>query len=332
MRFKESFGGSEASVSLPLLATPQRNHNKETDMSIRKIHQTVVLSFALLVGTNVAQANLVMPADSSGNNIPAVSSDFEYFGNVKWEPGLNTAAVHSSDGPMSPGGASWSAMPVGLGLSSSISGVNAHPTGNLSTDIESLITTATDGLEYNLFNSAFDVWAAASGLTNLGKVTDGGAIAGGSEANGGHLGDIRVAGYQFGASPTPFGVLAHAYNPLTQAFNSSTGTIGGDIHFDTAENWVDDPNDTNFNSNIDFFSVALHELGHAFGLGHSSDPNAVMFATYKDARRTLTDDDIAGIQALYGVAAVPEPSAFLFGCVLVAFGVVTNRKRLAPRA
>ena len=54
--------------------------------------------------------------------------------------------------------------------------------------------------------------------------------------------------------------------------------------------------------------MALHEAGHALGLAHSSDPNAVMYAYYHVASG-LTADDIAGIQALYGKPATAQPPA-----------------------
>jgi len=81
----------------------------------------------------------------------------------------------------------------------------------------------------------------------------------------------------------PSGVLAHAFYPTD-----------GRLHFDDAETW------TTSGSGIDLESVALHELGHSIGLGHSSNPSAVMYAYYSGPRRNLTDDDLQGVQAAYG--------------------------------
>jgi hypothetical protein len=83
-------------------------------------------------------------------------------------------------------------------------------------------------------------------------------------------------------------ILAHTFYPAPP----NAETIAGDMHFNAAEIWQ-------VGSGIDLFSVALHEAGHALGLGHSDDPDAVMYPYYKMATG-LTSDDIAAVQALYG--------------------------------
>ncbi|XP_039227561.1 matrix metalloproteinase-2 isoform X2 [Drosophila yakuba] len=97
-------------------------------------------------------------------------------------------------------------------------------------------------------------------------------------------------GYKFDG---PGQVLAHAFYP-------GEGR-GGDAHFDADETWnFDGGSDDNRGTN--FLNVALHELGHSLGLGHSSDPNAVMFPWYQnnEVGGNLPDDDRNGIQELYG--------------------------------
>lgn len=92
----------------------------------------------------------------------------------------------------------------------------------------------------------------------------------------------------------PGDVLAHASYPNPykerQVF----------LHFDDSERWVNSET-----QNVDLLTVAAHEIGHTLGLDHSNDPNALMYPSYTEPRRFLGQDDIAGVQSLYGLAAQP---------------------------
>jgi hypothetical protein len=61
---------------------------------------------------------------------------------------------------------------------------------------------------------------------------------------------------------------------------------------------------------IDFRRVAIHELGHILGLDHpdtnGQTVNAIMNSVIGNIE-TVTADDIAGVQALYGAPANPPP-------------------------
>ena len=57
------------------------------------------------------------------------------------------------------------------------------------------------------------------------------------------------------------------------------------------------------------FQVALHEFGHALGLDHSTDPNAVMYPSLGYNNANLDSSDIAGIQTLYGAGSTATTMA-----------------------
>jgi len=46
--------------------------------------------------------------------------------------------------------------------------------------------------------------------------------------------------------------------------------------------------------------VAIHEMGHSLGLGHSSEPNSIMNPYYKGPQpQDIGYDDILGLHSLY---------------------------------
>jgi hypothetical protein len=74
-----------------------------------------------------------------------------------------------------------------------------------------------------------------------------------------------------------------------------------DVLFCTGWNWNCGPGATTFNQ-IDLESVACHEFGHVLALGHTPISQATMYAYMNygdDSKRTLHQDDIDGVCALY---------------------------------
>ncbi|KAI8541551.1 hypothetical protein RHMOL_Rhmol08G0070700 [Rhododendron molle] len=81
------------------------------------------------------------------------------------------------------------------------------------------------------------------------------------------------------------GVLAHAFPPTNGKFHYNgdysftVNSVAGSYHLET---------------------VALHEIGHLLGLGHSNVQDAIMFPRIPPATiKGLSDDDIRGIRTLY---------------------------------
>ncbi len=152
------------------------------------------------------------------------------------------------------------------------------------------------GKAHQTVREAAETWDSVSGLT-LAEVT-------GSA-------DIRIfwtvaeagQGIHFDG---PGGVLAYANLP-----SESLGESAGDVYFDDSENWVFDEPESLYE--IHLYTIAVHELGHALGLGHSSNPASIMWQEYYGPE-TLYVDDIEGIQVLYGqpevqIAEIPAPAA-----------------------
>lgn len=140
-------------------------------------------------------------------------------------------------------------------------------------------------VEKGVFARAFERWSEVTPLTFV-------------EAASYNQADLRIGFYSGDhGDGEPFdgvlGTLAHAFSPPT-----------GRLHFDGEESWVIDGDFINASpvSAVDLESVAVHEIGHLLGLGHSSVEDAIMYPSISSGTRKveLANDDIMGIQVLYG--------------------------------
>jgi hypothetical protein len=132
---------------------------------------------------------------------------------------------------------------------------------------------------------AASLWENSSNI-NLALVSDGGEPVGtsGNQQDDPRFGDIRI-----GAIPLGPGVLAETFLPPP----ANGGTDAGDIILNSSINWQ-------INNNYDVMTVMAHEFGHALGLGDSTVAGSVMYGTYSGIDQSLSSDDQAGIQSVYG--------------------------------
>lgn len=84
------------------------------------------------------------------------------------------------------------------------------------------------------------------------------------------------------------GDLAHTFSPED-----------GTVHFDDAETWTLEERKGTTAQPIDLVTVAIHEVGHAIGLDHSTDAGSVMQGKYFGSYRFLGKDDLEGLSAAF---------------------------------
>jgi hypothetical protein len=192
----------------------------------------------------------------------------------------------------------------------SVSG-NAWPAPQLITISFMPDGTSVNGQSSNLFSTftakfgsaatwqnqilkAAQYWAQQTNI-NFAVVPDNGAAGGSGSYQQGDpgFGDIRIGGYNFGAT-----TLAQTYLPPP----ANNYSIAGDIQFNTAQPY-------NIGTTYDLFTVAMHEFGHALGLYHGA-AGSVMDGTYTSVKPALTTDDVNGIRAIYSANAARADDAY----------------------
>ena len=102
-----------------------------------------------------------------------------------------------------------------------------------------------------------------------------------------NIGDLRIGMHRLDFNG---GVLAHAYFPDVEPGTvlGLKGSVAGDLHYCSADNWFSDDTVTTAGFSIKY--VTVHELGHALGITyngnvHSDNINSVMYKSIMEGAR-----------------------------------------------
>lgn len=171
-----------------------------------------------------------------------------------------------------------------------------HPIANVSVRVvDEGAPIPTDVLEAKL-RAAAATWAAANAKCTPGvSITVGDRLPKGTKVASFVPGGENVNAV--GVSSVASGIelaLAELH------FSASSGAIlDVDLKINPTTAWSF--SDVPSAEGTDLETVLLHSVGHMLGLAHVDDPNSVMYASYEpgSARRTLSDDDAAGVCAIY---------------------------------
>ena len=150
-------------------------------------------------------------------------------------------------------------------------------------------STATWQLQ---FQKAASVWQAVANI-NLSQVSDDGSpeACNGNQQDDSRFGDIRIGMVNLGGAPwaRPSCRRRSTAEPTPATCSSTPPRTGRST------------------PDYDLETVAIHEFGHALGLGESQITTACMYGYYNAMKQSLTTDDVAGIQSVWGA---PQPDQF----------------------
>jgi hypothetical protein len=174
--------------------------------------------------------------------------------------------------------------PTAIAISIMPDGTNIQ--GAPSNLIAQLSSTISLGTARAQLTSALGFWQQAANVNFHYRGDDGAAINAPGPVQGSNIrGDIRIGMRPLGnnvlAIATPFDMISSASGEIILNSNKTFSTDGAAGTYDLR-------------------TVLLQELGHALGMGNSSNSASVMFEQYQGKRFGLHETDVSALQQLYG--------------------------------
>uniref|UniRef100_A0A8D0EYX0 Matrix metalloproteinase-23 n=1 Tax=Strix occidentalis caurina TaxID=311401 RepID=A0A8D0EYX0_STROC len=116
--------------------------------------------------------------------------------------------------------------------------------------------------------------------------------------------DLKIGFYSINHTDCLESLIHHCFDGTTGELAHAFFPPNGEIHFDDHEYWILGNTRFSWKKGVwltDLVHVAAHEIGHALGLMHSLNPNALMHINATlTGKKTISQDEVWGIHRLYG--------------------------------